>query len=57
MTVLGIFALAGNHENSKHQIPNSKQIPMTQIQKSKHVSHCANGIFRPPDFMSRRAAI
>jgi len=24
-----------NHENSKHQIPNPKQIPMIQIQKSK----------------------
>jgi hypothetical protein len=24
-----------NHENSKHQKPNLKQIPMTQIQNSK----------------------
>jgi hypothetical protein len=25
-----------NYGNSKHQIPNPKQIPMTEIQNSKH---------------------
>jgi len=37
-----------NHENSKHQKPNLKQIPMTQIQNSKHLpdppTFVANGI-------------
>jgi len=26
-----------NYENSKHQTPNPKQIPMTQIQNSKQM--------------------
>ena len=29
------YLLIKNHENSKHQITNLKQIPMTEIQNSK----------------------
>jgi hypothetical protein len=32
------YLLKENYENSKHQKPNLKQIPMTQIQNSKQLT-------------------
>jgi hypothetical protein len=46
-----------NHENSKHQKPNIKQIPMTQIQNSKQrigIHLCKNGIFTGETSFAKR---
>jgi hypothetical protein len=41
---------SGNHENPKHQKPNIKQIPMTQIQSSKHIRQHSCQMAKPPTY-------